>query len=106
MEIQQIGVDALAERLATGAVVVDVRTAQEYEEAHVPGVLHLPLSELPERVGRIPAADEVLVICRSGQRSAAACEFLSNCGRNAVNVAGGTNAWIESGRPVESGAAG
>lgn len=103
MQIEEIHVDELADRLAGGALVVDVRTPEEVAEFRVPGVLPIPLNELPERHGQIPAAEEVLVICRSGARSRSACEFLLNTGRTAVNVAGGTLAWVESGRPVESG---
>ena len=43
------------------------------------------------------------MICKSGGRSMKAAEFLAAQGRQAVNVAGGTNAWIDSGRSVESG---
>jgi rhodanese-related sulfurtransferase len=106
VEIPEIGVEALADRLDGGAVVIDVRTPEEYAEAHVPGAVLLPLNELPERVEHLPEADELLVICRSGQRSRSACEFLINSGRAAVNVAGGTLAWIDSGRPVDAGTAG
>lgn len=86
-----------------GAVVVDVRMPDEYEEAHVPGAVLIPLPELPDRHGEIPAADTVYVICRSGARSLKASEFLVAAGRMPVNVAGGTLGWIEAGHPVVSG---
>ena len=57
------------------------------------------------RVDEIPAGRPLYVICRSGGRSAQACEFLSAHDVDAVNVAGGTLAWIESGREVDSGPA-
>jgi rhodanese-related sulfurtransferase len=69
----------------------------------VPGVQLIPLPELGERHGEIPDADTVYVICKVGGRSMKAAEFLTAQGRTAVNVAGGTNAWIESGRSIESG---
>lgn len=103
--IEEIDVDRLAAVLGDGAVVVDVRNPDEYEAARVPGVLLVPLPELTERYGEIPEADTVYVVCRSGARSLRACEFLASTGRRAVNVAGGTLAWIDSGRPVDSGPA-
>lgn len=102
--IPEIHVDELAE-LADGAdvVVIDVRMPDEYDEAHMPGATLIPLPELTERHGEIPAADTVYVICRSGGRSLKACEFLVGTGRSAVNVGGGTLAWIEAGHPVATG---
>lgn len=103
MTIREITVDALDLLLAGGAVLVDVREPREWEEIRVPGVVLIPLGDLPTRVADIPPADTVYVICRSGARSLRACEFLVAGGRDAVNVAGGTRAWSESGRPTESG---
>lgn len=102
-EPSEIDIDELATRLEAGAVVVDVREADEYEEAHVAGALLVPLSELADRVDDVPADVPVLVICKSGGRSARACEFLAPLGRDVTNVAGGTMAWIQSGRPVVAG---
>lgn len=104
MDIPEIDVDTLAERMEAGAPVFDVRQPDEYVEARVPGVVLVPLGEVPDRVEEFPTDGEVLVICRSGGRSAKAVEFLRGHGVDAVNVAGGTLAWIESGRSVESGA--
>lgn len=104
VDIPAIDTDALSERLADGSPVIDVRQPDEYEEAHVPGARLVPLGEVPERLAEIPTEGEVYVICRSGARSANAVEFLRHQGIDAVNVAGGTLAWIEAGRPVDTGA--
>jgi rhodanese-related sulfurtransferase len=101
--IPQVTVDDLEPVLASGGLVLDVRMPDEYEEAHVPGALLIPLPELTERAAEIPDADLLYVICRSGARSLKACEFLAGQGRRTANVAGGTLAWIESGRPTVSG---
>lgn len=102
--IPEIHVDELSTLAADGGVVViDVRMPDEYDEAHMPGATLIPLPELPERHGEIPAADTVYVICRSGARSLKACEFLVGTGRAAVNVGGGTMAWVEAGHPVATG---
>jgi rhodanese-related sulfurtransferase len=100
VDTPEIDVEELARRLADGAVLIDVRRQDEHDEAHIPEAILVPLDQLPDRFDEIPAADEVLVICRSGGRSAAACEFLAGNGVTALNVAGGMLAWIDSGRPV------
>lgn len=101
--IPEIDVEELATRLAGGVAVVDVREHDEYVAGHVPGAALVPLSELTERVGEVPSGEPVLVICRSGARSMRACEFLATQGFDVANVAGGTLAWIESGRDVVEG---
>lgn len=104
MDIPAIDIGTLSDELASGAPVVDVRQPDEYGEAHVPGVRLIPLDQVPDRVDEFPTDREVYIICRSGGRSAKAAEFLRARGVDAVNVAGGTLAWIEAGRPVERGA--
>ena len=103
MDVPQIDVEELERRSAAGAPVIDVRQPDEYEEGHVPGAQLIPLSEVAARLDEVPAEGEVLVICHSGGRSQRAAEFLRERGHEAVNVAGGTAAWIESGRPVARG---
>ena len=99
VDIPVIDVETLAAKLEAGQPVFDVRQPDEYEEAHAPGVRLVPLDQVPERVSEFPTAGEVYVICKSGGRSAKAVAFL-----RAINVAGGTMAWIESGKPVDTGA--
>ena len=103
VDIPVIDIDTLARQLDGGAPVFDVREPDEYEEAHVPGVRLVPLAEVPDRVDEFPTEGDVYVICKSGGRSAKAVEFLRSNGIDAVNVAGGTMAWIEAGKPVDRG---
>lgn len=103
MTVPEITVDEAAGRIEQGAPLLDVRQADEYAAGHVPGGQLIPLHELPLRLTELPGNDEVLVICRSGARSAKAVEVLLAHGLSAVNIAGGTNAWIASGRPVATG---
>jgi rhodanese-related sulfurtransferase len=105
MTIQEIDVDELAERLAGGARLIDVREPSEYAEARVPGGRLVPLGRVPESLEAFRGSGPVHVICRSGARSLQACEYVAALGIEAVNVAGGTLAWIASGRDVDSGAA-
>lgn len=101
--VPEIGVSELARRHADGAYILDVRQPAEYAESRVPGARLLPLDELEARHREIPRDREVLVICRSGMRSALAVTALNEAGYRAVNVAGGTMAWVEQGHPVDTG---
>lgn len=100
MSSAEIDVDELASRLEQGAVLIDVRRLDEYDQAHIAQAILIPLDQLPDRIDEVPSGAEVLVICRSGGRSAAACEFLTSHGATAINVAGGMLAWIDSGRAI------
>jgi rhodanese-related sulfurtransferase len=61
---------------------------------------------VPERVGEVPTDRTVYVICARGGRSAKAVEHLRGQGVDAVNVAGGTLAWIDAGLPTDRGPGG
>ena len=106
MTISEIDVDELAELLASGASLVDVREHDEWRDARVPGVPLVPLQTVPDNIDVFSVSQPVYIICRSGARSMRVAQYLESQGVEAVNVAGGTNAWIESGRNVESGPAG
>lgn len=103
MDVPEIDIDEAVRRHAAGTPVVDVREPDEYAEGHVPGAPLIPLGAVADRVGEIPSSGEVLVICKSGGRSARAVEFLRASGIDAVNIAGGTMAWIEGGHRVVHG---
>lgn len=105
MDVPEIDVDELAQRREAGQMVLDVRNPDEYEEAHVPGVVLIPLGELVERVDEVPTDGPLPIICRSGARSMQAAEYLRGQGIDAMNVVGGTLAWIDAGFPVEDGPA-
>lgn len=103
MDVPEIDVAELADRQEAGTVVLDVRNPDEYQAAHLPGVLLIPLGELVERVDEVPTEGTLPVICRSGNRSRQAAEWLRGQGIDAVNVAGGILAWTDAGRPIETG---
>ena len=88
----------------TEPVVIDVREPWEYEAAHVPGVIHIPMGEVVGRISEIPADVPVHVICALGGRSAQVAEYLDAHGHDAVNIAGGTTAWQQAGLATEQGA--
>jgi rhodanese-related sulfurtransferase len=92
--------------LDQGAVLVDVREDHEWSAGHAPQALHLPLRQLSARVHEIPANRPVLVVCRSGRRSAEAARTLAGpLGvhlADVANVEGGMVAWSSAGFPVVS----
>ncbi len=77
-------------------VLLDVREPHEYEIAKIPGSTLIPLGQLPERFGELDKNAPLIVHCKMGGRSAKAVQFLREKGFDAVNVAGGINAWSES----------
>jgi rhodanese-related sulfurtransferase len=99
-----IGVAELQTALHDGGILVDVREPDEYLEAHVGGARLVPLQHVPEIVSELPADVPVYVICLSGGRSHRAAAFLRSNGIDAVNVLGGTAAWVQAGFPFVSGA--
>jgi rhodanese-related sulfurtransferase len=99
----EVDLDAFAAAYEQGAVVLDVRNPDEYETAHVPGAVLIPLGELEARQDEVPVADPLYVICAAGGRSLRAAAALLGAGHHALSVAGGTNGWIERGGPVASG---
>ncbi|BDU04562.1 rhodanese-like domain-containing protein [Rhodococcus pyridinivorans] len=101
--MREIDVETFGDAWADGATVVDVREGHEFEQAHVPGALWIPLGELATRSAEVPEADVVYVICASGNRSLFGADIFASAGRRAVSVAGGTGAWLRSGRPGERG---
>ena len=107
-DIPEIDIDELERRRAAGAAVFDVREPDEYDEVRIPGAVLVPLASVPEAVEEFRAAaagQAVCVVCAVGGRSGQAVGFLRSLGVDAVNVDGGTNAWHQSGRPVETGPA-
>ncbi|MCE7927932.1 MAG: MBL fold metallo-hydrolase [Chloroflexi bacterium CFX7] len=97
-------VDAKGARrlLGDGAVAVDVRELNEFQEGHIPGAVHIPLGDLESRAAAIPADRPVLTYCGHGERSATALSLLERLGfTDLVNFDGGFGAWQEAGFGLE-----
>lgn len=103
VDVPEIDIAEAARRHAAGTPVVDVREPDEYVEGHVPGAPLIPLGEVADRADEVPSDGEVLIICKAGGRSRKAAEVLRAQGIDAVNIAGGTMAWIEAGQRVVTG---
>ena len=85
----------------TGAIILDIREQSEHTAGHLPNARHIPLAQLAERAGELPAGKPVLVFCNTGARSANAAGILRKAGRDQVfNLAGGIQAWRQAGLPV------
>lgn len=106
MDIPVIDVAELAARRAEGARLIDVREVHEFDDAHVPGSLHIPLAQVVERSDEVPSDGTVYVICARGARSARAVAHYRGLGIDAVNVAGGMLAWIDAGQPTNGAGSG
>jgi rhodanese-related sulfurtransferase len=103
VKVPEIDVEELDARKDAGAVVFDVREPDEFDNAHVPGAIPVPLATVPDRLTEFPTAGPVYIVCASGNRSRRAAEFLRANGVDAVNVAGGTKAWLAAGKPHARG---
>lgn len=100
MNIPECTVTELAEALAEGATVVDVREPHEYHEHHIHQALNLPLTTLPAQIEKITQTDPVYLICRSGQRSLLASQHFCAAGKHVINVRGGMIDWLAANLPV------
>ncbi|MFM8304209.1 MAG: rhodanese-like domain-containing protein [Actinomycetota bacterium] len=89
-----------------GAFLLDVRNDDEWEVGHAPAATLVPLGQLSERHTELPADRRIVVVCRSGGRSGQATEALVAAGYDAVNLAGGMQAWAALGLPVVTDAGG
>ena len=101
--MDQLSVEALAARQQE-LVVLDVRARSEWDAGHIPGAVHIPLTELPDRLQELPAGRPIVVHCQAGGRSAIAASLLRASGVSQVaNVTGGFEAWTAAGLPVREG---
>ena len=80
--------------------ILDVREDFEVTEGMIPGALHIPMGELNSRLKEIDQSRPVIVVCRSGNRSARVADALNGAGYSADTMAGGMTAWHRSNLPV------
>jgi rhodanese-related sulfurtransferase len=97
----EVSVDEGYQMYQSGVFVLDVRTQQEWDEYHAPNTTLIPLDQLQSRLGELPKDREILVICRSGNRSQQGRDILRSAGFDAASMAGGLREWYAQGYPVE-----
>ena len=98
---RDISVDDAYQMYKGGTYVLDVRTQEEWDEYHVPNTTLIPLDQLPNRLNEVPKDKEIVVICRSGNRSQQGRDILLNAGYNATSVTGGVKEWYTKGYDIE-----
>jgi rhodanese-related sulfurtransferase len=81
--------------------LVDVRRPDEHEAGRIAGAVHIELDRLPAEAGSLDRERRIVFYCRSGSRSAMATDAFRASGYDAYNMAGGLEAWVESGLPME-----
>jgi DMSO/TMAO reductase YedYZ molybdopterin-dependent catalytic subunit/rhodanese-related sulfurtransferase/glyoxylase-like metal-dependent hydrolase (beta-lactamase superfamily II) len=86
--------------LDSGALLLDVREPEEWQAEHAPGAVLMPMGQVRQRQSELPRDRRIVVVCRSGGRSAATTESLRTWGFDAVNLAGGMCAWASAGLPT------
>ena len=89
-------------RIEAGAVLLDVREPEEWNLQHAPDALLMPMGQVRSRQDELPRDRQIVVVCRSGGRSAAITDALCAWGFDAVNLAGGMCAWASAGLPVHA----
>ena len=100
VEVDAATVDKLRQR--DDVVIIDVREDWEYNDGHIPGATLVPLGQIPDRLAEIPQDKTVVAVCRSGNRSSQATDFLRQQGfENVHNMVGGMNAWSQAGYQIE-----
>jgi rhodanese-related sulfurtransferase len=98
--VPEVDVSQISTAAEKPPYILDVREDDEWDAGHIDGTQHIPMMEIPARLAEISTDEQVLVICRSGSRSALVVGFLKHQGVDAVNVAGGIQVWAALGRPM------
>ncbi len=93
-----------AEKRSQGAFILDVREPSEWTQFHIPGATRIPLGELPNRLNEVPKDRDVVVVCRTGVRSAQGRDILLKAGFTRVtSMTGGMTQWQAQGLPIATG---
>ena len=89
----------------TPHALIDVREPDEYAQARVPGAVLIPLGEVEDRISEFPTDVPVILVCRSGARSAMAAQMLraNQFPGTLYNLEGGTMGWVQAGHAFDKG---
>lgn len=98
--VPQLPVTQLPADFGEAAVLLDVREDDEWQRGHAPGAQHIPMGDVPARIGEIDPDKQLFVVCDLGGRSLRVSQYLQRNGYEPVNVEGGMLAWAQAGRPV------
>ncbi|MEL7435713.1 MAG: rhodanese-like domain-containing protein, partial [Chloroflexota bacterium] len=82
-------------------ILIDVRTAQEFNSGHIAGAINIPVDQIANRLSEIPADIPVVVYCRSGNRSAQAANILNQNDYSEIYDLGSIIQWQSAGYPIQ-----
>lgn len=100
----EISVADTVAKQKSGAFLLDVRQPEEWNAFHIAGATLIPLDQLPSRLSELPKDQQIVVVCRTGHRSAQGRDILLNAGFTQVtSMAGGLTQWTAAGYPTVSG---
>ncbi|MGN6217560.1 MAG: rhodanese-like domain-containing protein [Solirubrobacterales bacterium] len=100
-EAREVSREEARKMIDEGAQLVDVRADHEWEAGRIVGATHVPLPQLPERLGEIDKDRPVVVYCRGGNRSSMGTAALADAGYDAVKLSDGIVGWEEEDLPME-----
>jgi rhodanese-related sulfurtransferase len=100
-ETTELEPERVAEALAEGWQVIDVREPYEREAGHIAGTRHVELSQLAAEASTLDPERPVIFYCRVGNRSAMATDAFRASGLIAYNLSGGITEWVHRGLPIE-----
>ncbi len=104
VRIPEVDSQQAFEMYQRGAFILDVRQPEEWNEGHIPNATLIPLDQLAQRVNELPRDREIVVVCRSGNRSREGTLILLENGFKQVSsMAGGVLDWAEKGYPLVQG---
>lgn len=98
----EVDVNQVAEAInADSHILLDVREHDEWDEARIEGSLHIPMSQLMERLGELSTEKPLHIMCHSGVRSLYAVQYLTQAGHtDPKSLSGGIVAWVQAGKPI------
>jgi rhodanese-related sulfurtransferase len=100
----EVSVAQAAKLRDQGAFILDVREQSEWDQFHIPGATLIPLGELPNRLNEVPKDKTVVVVCRTGHRSAQGRDILLNAGFTQItSMTGGITEWQAQGLETVTG---
>lgn len=99
--IEQVNAQDAQALIKAGAILVDVREPYERKAQYIPGSKAFPLSEINKKWQQLPKDKDLIIQCRTGNRSARAASFLAKQGLNVKNLSGGLLAWQAAQLPIK-----
>ena len=98
--VVEAGLAEVPTEFGSSVVLLDVREDDEWARGHAAGAQHIPMGDVPARIGEIDADATLYVVCHAGGRSMRVSQYLAQNGYEPINVSGGMLAWSAAGRPV------